>query len=238
MPGERTRVFITNGDVFPESLTLLGLHRVEELKLHTEGGVQGVENLQVEGKALSFEIRAPQRGGMILALETKPRRARLTASDFNAYLEEEGLGSILLERESAGEIQSATMERYTKWAKAILAGSEQADGEQQDFWSQPVGQRLEIVPEADPNALSAGETLSIRVLFEEEAAEGVTVFAGGTGGDRERIEQVTDSQGRASFVLPSPGRWYLRGIKMLRVEGDPELQWESFWCTLTFEIES
>jgi uncharacterized GH25 family protein len=49
---------------------------------------------------------------------------------------------------------------------------------------------------------------------------------------------VTDSNGQASVVLVEAGRWYLRALHVIRLPDDPEAQWESFWTTITFEVEA
>jgi hypothetical protein len=46
----------------------------------------------------------------------------------------------------------------------------------------------------------------------------------------------TDTTGRASIPMTMAGQWLVRAVHMLRVEGDPKADWESFWASLNFEL--
>lgn len=236
-PRETTRVFINSGDAFPESLTLLGAHRVTSLVLHTPSARTSVSELRVDGKSLTFEVQAEEQGSHVIALGTRARRARLKAADFEDYLEENGLAAIQALREELGEQEEAAVESYAKWAKAIVDVGDLAPAEAEPAWSQPVGHMLEIVPERNPNRLSPGDELFVRVLYEGEPLPNASVMGGIAGGPPGQIKTTTDASGVASVTVPYPGRWYLRSIHMIRASDDPQVQWESFWCTLTFEIQ-
>ena len=44
---------------------------------------------------------------------------------------------------------------------------------------------------------------------------------------------------RAIFAIDTidqPGRWYLKFIHMARLEGSPDIDYESKWATLTFAV--
>jgi hypothetical protein len=231
-PGEKTRVFLNSGDEFPESESLVGEFRIRSFSLTSATETQHLTKFLTDGKSLTAEITAPEEGSAVLAVAVKPRLVRLKADEFNEYLEEDGLARILEERREREEIDDSVVERYTKWAKAIL---NIADGED-DTWKKPVGLKLEIVPEVNPQGIGPGDTLTVRVLFENEPLPGLTLVGGRAGGPRQELRVVTDSEGRAGLLISHSGRWYLRTIHMIRVEDDPQIQWESFWTTLTFEV--
>jgi uncharacterized GH25 family protein len=159
---------------------------------------------------------------------------RLKANEFNEYLAEDGLPRILADREEQDELALPVVERYTKWAKAILRVGEQGD----ETFEEPVGHRIEIVPEIDPYELRQGGILPCRVLFEDEPLPGATVMATRAGGPRNESQGVTDAAGRARLQIAESGRWYLRTIHMVRPADDSEVQWESFWATVTFEVRN
>jgi len=235
-PFETTRVFINNGDLFPESLSLFGEHRVEELTLHGPTDVKHISEFRVEGKSLSFEISPTKAGSHIVALATRARRVRLKAKDFNDYLDDTGLESILATREELGESGEAAVERYSKWAKAFIDVGVLEVDEENPAWSKPIGHAIEIIPDENPNDVTAGGSFGVRVLYDGEPLAGVTVAGGKAGGAAGEILTRTDADGHASVTILSSGRWYLRSVHMIRHENDPEVRWESFWCTLTFEV--
>ena len=236
VPFETTRVFINSGDHFPESLSLLGQHRVTALTLYGPAGAAPISEFRVEGKSLSFEISPTTAGSHIVALSTRSRRVRLKAEEFNDYLDDNGLVSILATREELGESEEPALERYAKWAKALIDVGELEADEEEPAWSKPVGHTIEIVPDENPNEVAAGGSFGLRVLYEGKPLAGATVAGGKAGGAAGEILTTTDDVGHASVTILSTGRWYLRAIHMTGDEDDPEVRWESFWCTLTFEV--
>lgn len=234
--GETTRVFINNGDAFPESLTLLGEHRVTALELYGPDGAEPISAFRVEGESLSFEVTPQTPGSHVVALSTRARRVRLKPEDFRDYLEENRLGDMTAMLEDLGESDRAAVERYTKWAKAFIDVGELGEDRAASTWSEPVGHPIEIVPGANPNAVVPGSTLPVRVLYDGEPLAGATVSGGKAGGPAREILTETDEDGRAEVIVSLPGRWFLRTIHMVRHEDDPEVRWESFWCTVTFEV--
>lgn len=235
-PFETTRVFINNGDLFPASLTLLGEHRITALALHGPTDTRPISEFRVEDNSLSFEISPTKAGSHIVALSTRPRRVRLKAKDFNDYLDDSGLDSILAKREELSESGTPAVERYAKWAKALIDVGELEAAEENSAWSKPVGHTIEIVPDVNPNEVTAGGSFGLRVLYEGEPLADVTVAGGKAGGATGEVLTRTDADGHANVTILSSGRWYLRTIHMIERKDDPEVRWESFWCTLTFEV--
>src|SRR2546428_11812687 len=78
---------------------------------------------------------------------------RSTAEQFNDYLLEDGLPQIHALRQARGELDRPSVERYQKWAKALLRRPGPGSA-----GLQAVGPRFEIVPPADPGALEPGGT--------------------------------------------------------------------------------
>lgn len=235
-PFETTRVFINSGDDFPESLSLLGEHRVTGLALHTPGEKLLISEFRVEGKSLSFEITPTIPGSHVVALSTRTRRVRLKASDFAEYLDVNGLDAIAEMLDELGEAKRPAVERYAKWAKAVVDVGEPEEPEQSPAWSRPVGHTLEIVPLVDPNQVIPGGKLVVRVVYEGEPLAEASLIGGKAGGPAGEVFTKTDIDGLAEVTIASAGRWYVRAIHMIRHDDDPEVRWESFWATLTFEV--
>lgn len=230
--GERTTVFINSGDVFPESAALVEARRVESVLVHTTGGAEPPPALRVDRSSLVAELSVAGAGTAIVSVALKPNQIRLSADDFNDYLAQDGLPQILRLRAERDETGQPARERYTKWAKSIVGVGDAAD----DLWSQPVGLRLEIVPQKNPLALKAEEELPVQVIFDGVPLGGVIVIGARAGGAPALLRGWTDAKGRATFRVPEAGRWYLHVVHMVRLDNDPEAQWESFWSTLTFEV--
>ena len=55
----------------------------------------------------------------------------------------------------------------------------------------------------------------------------------------EHVEAVTtrtNSDGVATIPLTGTGRWYVRTIHMVETTDEPDVDYESNWATLTFEV--
>ena len=124
-------------------------------------------------------------------------------------------------------------EEYTKHSKTFVrAGQPQADRS----WAEPVGMRLEIVPEKDPTALRVGDELAVRVLKNGVPLPSYSVGLVSEENAKGQI-QKTDPEGRAVFRLDRGGRWLVR-VTELRKSSRAGIDWESNFTTLTFQVGS
>jgi len=233
---EVTRVFVNNGDVFPESLTLLGEHRLSEVLSISSAGELAISEFRVDGKSLTFDFQSAAPGSHVIALGTRPRTVRMKGGDFEHFLAEEGLTAIAAIRKELGQTSEPAVERYAKWAKAIIDVGDEPGSDR--VWGEPAGQRMEFVPLDHPNRVRPGESWRLRVLFDGEPLAGVSVTGARASGTAKEISTTTDERGEAAVTVTAPGRWYVRAIHMVRLEGDPEVSWESYWATLSFEVQS
>ena len=101
-------------------------------------------------------------------------------------------------------------------------------------WKEPVGLFLEIIPEKDPTALSAGDEFPVRVMRDGAPFAGFALHAV-TAGDKEGQAQKTDANGRATFQLNKAGRWMVKGVEA-RKSTQSDLNFEAKSTTLTVEV--
>jgi uncharacterized GH25 family protein len=166
-------------------------------------------------------------------MERAPQRITLEAKKFNAYLTEEGLTPVLAERQRLGEADKPGRERYSRSLKALV----QVGGRGDDTWKRSTGQRLELLPLADPFAVRPGGALGVRMLFDGKPLPGVKVFAHRRAGDKVTTQSaVTSGAGEVTFKLDGAGTWLVRLVHMRRARGDREADWESFWGALSFAV--
>lgn len=179
-------------------------------------------------------VKAKAPGNYLIALERAPQKITLAADKFNAYLAEEGLDAILEQRRKAGEDKAEGRERYSRSIKCLLQAGDQRD----DTYKQVLGQRLEIVPQANPYALKAGAELAVLVQFEGKLLAGARVFAHHRDGEKVATQKLTTSkEGIAVVKLDKAGTWLVRLVHMRRCADDKEIDWESFWGALTFAVK-
>lgn len=113
--------------------------------------------------------------------------------------------------------------RSLNYAKVLLAGG--------GIVSKPTqGVVLDIVPNADPSKMRAGEDLEVKVLFDGKPASGVEV----TGWDHKRLG-TTDVHGMVRVPL-SVGQQLLAATCKKPLQGDPEADFLSVTATLAFDV--
>jgi uncharacterized GH25 family protein len=181
-----------------------------------------------------FSVAFPQAGSHVLAYESHPSEVTLAADKFHAYLHDEGLDAIIRQREAAGTAQTPGRERFRRSAKTLLKVGGLADGAS----TRVTGQRFETVPLDDPLSAAAGDSLRFELRFQGQPRGGVLVKAWHQLGRQTTVlRATTDAQGRVAFVFPFAGSWMLNAVHMVAASGAAELDWDSFWSSLTFELQ-
>ena len=235
-PDTTARVSVMNG-TFSESEGAVSRTRLRDLSLVAAGTRLDVDrtlwdSLDANRAVVRVPVTAP--GTYLLGASLLPREITLSGSDFNGYLETEGILPIIERRRARGELDTPARERYAKHVKALL----QVGAVRSDDFSAVLGYPAELVPLANPYALRRGQSLRVRALVEGQPVAGQVVISGGRTVGGARIaprRSVTDSTGVASVRLAPAGRWYVKFIHMEPVTSD-SLDYESKWATLTFEV--
>lgn len=174
-------------------------------------------------------LRPAQEGLLALVYAGKPSRVELPAAKFEAYLREEGLDRVAALRRASGQSGAPGRERFIRSAKALVQVGEGKGG-----WDQSCALPLEFLPEADPFALHPGDDLPLRLLLDGKPLADQLVVAVAEDGVSWRVR--TDAEGRCRITLRRGGRWILKAVHMAPVSGDPSVDWESLWASLTFQI--
>lgn len=232
--GELVKAGFHVGDSFPDSEVSGRIERLVNPRLLWQGGEVAFGNLRVEGKRDVADVRVGGSGNLIAAVQTKPTLIELEPKKFVEYLREEGLAEVIAWREQHGESGKPGKERYSKFAKSLLLS-----GAPNGFATNVVGLTVEIVPEADPYEMKVGDQLPVRVLFRGKPAGGLQLEAAwaSASGNKTVVVGRTDTEGRIRVPLQTAGRWRLHTIKMERCSEPAVADWESFWASLTFEIQ-
>ena len=223
--GDTVVVGFHSGDGFPESTAIL--KRIQEPAVHTPQGRLAIAGFKEDGKRLAASINIAHTGHIIVTAVNATAIEDMRPAEFEEYLLEEGLGHIVTARKERGEAEKPGKERYTMYAKTILLSGAPGDG-----YKTAVGLPLEIVPEKDPYRLQAGEALPIRVLLRGAPAPNLEIRATSVAG-KPVVVGTTDAQGRVTVPV-SKGQWRVHTIHMERAAGN--VDWESLWTTLTFEV--
>jgi uncharacterized GH25 family protein len=192
-------------------------------------------DLHVGGSADDGALKFSKFGAYVLVLETDDRaQSHLPAIRFNDYLKTEGITPALEQRERLHQTDKDGSENYSRRCKAIVQVGP-AEANSQNLVTHPLGLPLEIVPEASPYAQPQSKTLPVRVIYEGQPLEGALVKLTHLENDAAPLEtHMTDRMGRATFVMPTEGRWLLNVIWTKPLPRSRDTDFETIFSSLSF----
>lgn len=249
-PNSTATVALINGD-FDNSENAIARDRMLDVSVVGPGGVVHPPESawrdsavfhwspdSVDTAVLTFETGGP--GTYLVGVSTAARVITLSAEDFNEYLVHDGITDLIEERAAAGRTNDGATERYSKHVKALVQVGEARSGE----WAHELGYPAEFVPLSNPYELGRGDELRVRFLRAGRPVANQLVYASyenhhGHDAAGEHVEAVTtrtDSDGVAAIPLSGTGRWYVRTIHMAETTSEADVDYESNWATLTFQV--
>jgi uncharacterized GH25 family protein len=125
-------------------------------------------------------------------------------------------------------------ERYSRAAKSIvLVGN--ARRRAQAYVTQPLGLKLEIIPQVSPYAQPRPAKLPVRILYEGHPLAGALVKLMNLEQDlASPIESLTDVTGVATFTMPKRGSWLVSMVWTTRLDDAADADYETTFSSLTF----
>lgn len=172
----------------------------------------------------------------MLTIETTQAFSKLESEKFNAYLEEEGLTPIIIDRVRKGATENAGTEVYSRRGKSIIqVGSLNEDDS--EFLTRPVGMTLEVVPLTNPARLVSGEAMKSQIFYRGKPQAGVTIGLIDLSGDLGLTQkQISDENGYVSFLKPSSGAWMQHAVWSDPMENTERADYDTIFSSLSFSI--
>lgn len=230
--GANVRLSMTSGMSFPKNETGIDTARLEGASVRLAGKTSALKPIESPKTALRLETTLRKAGVASIWVRLKPRTLELTPKQVTEYLDEIGAPDSVRRLYSGSGQVPRWRERYTKYAKTFVAvGASTTDAS----WREPVGIGLEIVPVVNPTKLTAGDTLTIRVLRDGAPAGGFPIGDAFAAETSSRLVK-TDANGVAKLLARRGGRWMLRGTDLRRPASDVAVDWESSFSTLTLNV--
>lgn len=234
-PNSKFTVKIMNG-TFQTSEGAVSYARLNDVSVVSAGKTAHPQETDfTKDETTAFlNLKTGAAGTYVVGLSTKTREIALKAADFNEYLKEDGLPDTLEERRTTGELEKDAKERYAKHVKAIL----QVGKKRTDDYKTILGYPVELVPQQNPYSLKKGDTIEILCLKDGKPLAGQVVLAGREekGKMIAAPNERSDANGMIKLRLDGTGKWYVKFINMTKLD-DPNLNYESKWTTLTFELK-
>ena len=158
------KVYLVTGDALqkPELLPVQRKSRMTRFQFLSVSGKRDLLPLLREDQQpiASVEAEVLAQGTSVLLLDTAPIDILLNAEKFQAYLFEEHLMDILVERAERREEDAPGRERYSRSLKAIVQVGTKLD----ELATRTLGQELEIVPLVNPYGISVGGKLTVQEI--------------------------------------------------------------------------
>ncbi len=185
----------------------------------------------IEGSDPAGMVRPNSEGVHVLGYQSHPYKIEIEPATFERYLLEEGLDSIRLLRQHEGTTHRPGLEKFSRSAKSFI----QVGSGEIAVSPNSLGFRIELVPELESFPLRVGDEISVELLFEGKPLVGALVSAFSQTSPEDKRSHRSNGEGRAVFRLNIPGPWMIKSVHMIPSDG--EVEWESFWATLTFQVE-
>jgi uncharacterized GH25 family protein len=178
-------------------------------------------------------IRVTDPGLYLVGYRSTATPITLEASKFETYLQEEGLDGPAATRAARGESSKEGREKFSRAAKSLIAVGDHP--ETGTGYDRVLGFKLELIAEANPYALKAGDELPLRLVYDGKPLENAQVKW--LRGEEPTViaKGRTDKEGRVRAKLEKDGYWLIASVHMVATDGK-EADWESVWATLTFEL--
>jgi len=250
-PHSTVTIPVLNG-LFDISENAIMRDRLLDISVVSTGGRTHIDTTQWAGDTtyadttfLTIETHEP--GTYVVGASTRTRDLGLAGADFNEYLEHDGIPDVLQARRDNGDLDKDVWERYAKHVKGVFQVGDRPDRPKSwwQFWKDDtglaylteLGYPAEIIPLVNPYMLAVGDEIQVRCLVDGQPIPNQYIMAGGEGsaGLFPVRSTRTDADGVATFVLDSPGKWYLEFINMVP-SAEEDIDYRSKWATLTFAI--
>ncbi len=229
--GQPVTFALTSGMKFPALEAGPKLERIARAGFRSAREKGDLKDLASDKEALRGKATFTQPGIVTVWLETKPKELELTDDQVIEYLDEIHAPASTREAWSKREKGAKWTETYVKCAKTVVLVG---DGGEDKSWSEPVGVPLEMVPLSNPVTLKAGQEFSVRLVQNGKPVPQASI-ALVPDGDKAHVFQMTDAEGRATFLLPSHGQYLLTCV-ILEPTSKASI-WKSRFATFTFETK-
>ena len=224
--GQICRFDVTSGMSFPVLEFAIRPERLTRAEVRLAQHTFALGAPRSQARALVLAATLAEEGIASVWVELAPKQLELSSAQVDEYLREIGMAETLGPAWRQRPEPKRWRETYTKHAKTFVRVGQRVGDES---WRDPVGMALELVPDADPSGLRAGQPFGLRLLKDGQPLAGVAVAAD-PGGRDARTFKTTDADGRVRFEPAHAGR-YLFAATQLRPLADGS--WASDFTTLT-----
>ncbi len=208
--------------------------KVRSLTIFYGGVKDDLSPLVGSGTGDSLVFTMLDAGTVMIAFHSTNSFINLEPDKFNSYLKEDGLQKAIDYREENGETDSLGYEYYQRCAKTLFQVGDLKD----KTCSLPTGLPVDIIPADNPFQLSQGDSLTVKILFQDTPAVNTLVKIWHRENElTEKTDIRSDENGEIKIPVLISGTWMISTVIMERIADDPQAQWQSYWGSLTWGYE-
>jgi uncharacterized GH25 family protein len=206
--------------------------KVQSLHLHFADVVDSnLDDNLTDNKGDSIQFAIYEEGTAMVTLNTKNSFIDLEAKEFNTYLQNEGLIEALAYRKEHGDTTKKGTERYQRSVKTIF----QVGKNKTSVFKKRTVLPLDIIPDENPYSVAKDGKFKLRILFRGNALKKTKIKVWHKANNKMSVKDYeTDDRGEVKIFLSLRGEWMVSCVKMVRLEDDPDAEWQSYWGSLTW----
>lgn len=179
----------------------------------------------------SLQLAMIDEGTVMMTLNTKNSFIDLEAEKFNEYLEKDGLTEAKEYRQKNGDTIKNGLENYQRSVKTIFQVGERFT----NVYKQKTDLPLDIIPTEHPYKVAKDGNFKLKVFFLGEKLKNSKVKVWHKLDNKvSQQDYITDDEGEIKFFLSGEGEWMVSCVKMVRLQNDPQAEWQSYWGSLTW----
>lgn len=182
-------------------------------------------------KGDSLQIAVLEEGTTMVTLQTKNSFIEVEAKKFNEFLEQYGFSDALEYRRLKGDTLKNGREFYQRSVKTIFQVGNKMTG----AFKQKTDLPLDIIPADNPYSVAKDGNFKVKLFFQGEKLKNAKVRVWHKLDEKvSHQDYVTDDDGEIKFFLATQGEWMVSCVEMVRLQTDPQAEWQTYWGSLTW----
>jgi uncharacterized GH25 family protein len=179
-PNTPATIKVFNG-TFEKSENVIARKRMRDVSLIGNGTRTNPDTTQwteIDSTITVLNFKTGAAGTWVAGLSSHSNKIELKAKDFNEYLAHDGVIDEMEWRKNNNALAKDAVEKYSKHVKAIF----QVGDTKTDDWKTLLGYPIEFVPERNPYDVKPGESLNVKLLWNNQPLPNQLVYFGSDGG--------------------------------------------------------
>lgn len=232
--GDTLNVYLMVGEVFAyEFERELQDSMTPRFDLITQTGTRNILPLMPDGADPVATVPLDFDGLGLVVMQRMPSMITETPGAFQRYLAEEHVNGIAFD--STKTKMTEIREKNSRCIKTLVTTSR---SKKDDFFTKPVGLKLELLILKNPYRLMPDEEMPVQLLLDGKPLRdgSIEVFMQSYGNKISTLVLKTDKKGMASFKPALDATCVITSFYMKKLPKNGEADYESTWASYSFKV--